>query len=68
MRVTAQLIDASKGVNLWADRYDRDLSNIFELQDEITNRVIDLVGSQIIVAEAARVQRKPPQNVEAWDR
>jgi TolB-like protein len=68
VRVTAQLIDASKGVNLWADRYDRDLSNIFELQDEITNRVIDLVGSQIIVAEAARVQRKPPQNVEAWDR
>jgi TolB-like protein len=52
VRVTAQLIDASKGVNLWADRYDRDLANIFELQDEITNRVIDSVGSQIIVAEA----------------
>jgi TolB-like protein len=67
VRVTAQLIDASKGVNLWADRYDRDLANIFELQDEITNRVIDSVGSQIIVAEAARVQRKSPQNIEAWD-
>ena len=67
VRVTAQLIDANKGVNLWADRYDRDLANIFELQDEITNRVIDSVGSQIIVAEAARVQRKPPQNIEAWD-
>jgi TolB-like protein/Flp pilus assembly protein TadD len=67
VRVTAQLIDACKGVNLWADRYDRDLANIFELQDEITNRVIDSVGSQIIVAEAARVQRKSPQNIEAWD-
>jgi len=67
VRVTAQLIDACKGVNLWAERYDRDLANIFELQDEITNRVIDSVGSQIIVAEAARVQRKPPQNIEAWD-
>jgi TolB-like protein len=67
VRVTAQLVDASKGVNLWADRYDRDLANIFELQDEITNRVIDSVGSQIIVAEAARVQRKSPQNIEAWD-
>lgn len=67
VRVTAQLIDACKGVNLWADRYDRDLANVFELQDEITNRVIDSVGSQIIVAEAARVQRKPPQNIEAWD-
>jgi TolB-like protein len=67
VRVTAQLIDACKGVNLWADRYDRALANIFELQDEITNRVIDSVGSQIIVAEAARVQRKPPQNIAAWD-
>ncbi|HET9686245.1 MAG TPA: winged helix-turn-helix domain-containing tetratricopeptide repeat protein [Pseudolabrys sp.] len=67
VRVTAQLVDASKGVNLWAERYDRDLANIFELQDEITNRVIDSVGSQIIVAEAARVQRKSPQNIEAWD-
>jgi TolB-like protein/cytochrome c-type biogenesis protein CcmH/NrfG len=67
VRVTAQLIDAGKGVNLWADRYDRDLANIFELQDEITNRVIDSVGSQIIVAEAARIQRKSPQNIEAWD-
>ena len=67
VRVTAQLIDACKGVNLWADRYDRDLANIFELQDEITNRVIDSVGSQIIVAEAARVQRKSPQSIEAWD-
>src|SRR5262245_1279155 len=67
VRVTAQLVDASRGINLWADRYDRDLANIFELQDEITNRVIDSVGSQIIVAEAARVQRKSPQNIEAWD-
>ena len=67
VRVTAQLIDAMKGINLWADRYDRALSNIFDLQDEITNRVIDSVGSQIIVAEAARVQRKAPQNIEAWD-
>ena len=67
VRVTAQLIDASKGVHLWADRYDRELANIFELQDEITNKVIDSVGPQIIVAEAARVRRKPPQNIDAWD-
>ena len=67
VRVTAQLIDATNGVQLWAERYDRELANIFELQDEITNRVIDSVGSQIIVAEAARVRRKPPQNMDAWD-
>ena len=67
VRVTAQLIDASKGVHLWADRYDRELANVFELQDEITNKVIDSVGPQIIVAEAARVRRKPPQSIDAWD-
>jgi TolB-like protein len=67
VRVTAQLIDASNATHLWADRYDRELANIFELQDEITNRVIDSVGPQIIVAEAARVRRKPPQSIDAWD-
>jgi TolB-like protein len=67
VRVTAQLIDAGNATHLWADRYDRELANIFELQDEITNRVIDSVGPQIIVAEAARVRRKPPQSIDAWD-
>jgi TolB-like protein len=63
VRVTAQLIDASDGIHLWADRYDRHLANIFELQDEITNKVIDSVGPQIIVAEAARVRHKPPHSI-----
>ena len=67
VRVTGQLIDASAGNHLWADRYDRELSDIFELQDEITNRVIGSVGSQILLAEAARVRRKPPQSIDAWD-
>jgi len=67
VRVTAQLIDAAAGSHLWAEKYDRELSDIFELQDDITNRVIDSVGPQILVAEAARVRRKPPQNIVAWD-
>jgi TolB-like protein len=67
VRVTGQLIDAAAGNHLWADRYDRELSDIFELQDEITNRVIGSVGSQILLAEAARVRRKPPQSIDAWD-
>ena len=67
VRVTGQLIDATIGNHLWADRYDRELSDIFELQDEITNSVIGSVGPQILVAEAARVRRKPPQNIDAWD-
>src|SRR5262249_9319849 len=67
VRVNAQLIDASNAACLWGDRYDRHLANILERQDEITNRVIDSVGPQIIVAEAAGVRRKPPQSIDAWD-
>lgn len=67
VRVTAQLIDATSGNHMWADRYDRDLADIFELQDEITNKVIGSVGPQILVAEAARVRRKPTHNIDAWD-
>ena len=67
VRVTGQLIDATLGNHLWAERYDRELSDIFELQDEITNRVIGSVSPQILLAEAARVRRKTPQSIEAWD-
>jgi len=67
VRVTGQLIDAALGNHLWAERYDRELSDIFELQDEITTRVVGSVSPQILIAEAARVRRKTPQSVEAWD-
>ena len=67
VRVTGQLIDAVHGVHLWADRFDRELADVFELQDDITNKVIGSVGPQILVAEAARVRRKPPQSMDAWD-
>ena len=67
VRVTGQLIDAANGNHLWAERYDRELADIFALQDEITTRVIGSVGPQILVAEAARVRRKPPQSIDAWD-
>ena len=67
VRVTGQLIDATLGNHLWAERYDRELSDIFELQDEITTRVVGSVSPQILLAEAARVKRKTPQSIEAWD-
>ena len=53
VRVTGQLIDAAHGIHLWADKYDRELEDIFKLQDEITNRVIGSVLPQILTAEAA---------------
>jgi TolB-like protein len=67
VRVTGQLIDAANGNHLWAERYDRELADIFALQDDITTRVIGSVGPQILVAEAARVRKKPPQSIDAWD-
>ena len=67
VRVTGQLIDAKHGTHLWAERYDRELADIFELQDDITNSVIGSVVPPILTAEAARMQRKPPQSVDAWD-
>ena len=67
VRITAQLIDASKRIHLWADRYDGVFADIFDWQDEITSRVVDAVRSQIIMAEAARVRRKPPHNIDASD-
>jgi TolB-like protein len=67
VRVTGQLIDATLGNHLWADRYDRELADIFELQDDITNSVISSVGSQILVAEASRPRRKPTESIDAWD-
>jgi TolB-like protein/DNA-binding winged helix-turn-helix (wHTH) protein/cytochrome c-type biogenesis protein CcmH/NrfG len=67
VRVTGQLIDAVNGNHLWAEKYDRELADIFALQDDITTRVIGSVGPQILVAEAARVRKKPPQSIDAWD-
>jgi TolB-like protein len=67
VRVTGQLIDATTGTHLWADKYDRELSDVFAIQDDITNRVVDSVGAEILVAEATRVKRKPPQSLDAWD-
>jgi TolB-like protein len=67
VRVTAQLVDTTRRIHLWADRYDSVFSNVFSQQDEITNRVIDSVRSQIIMAEAARLRCKPPENMDASD-
>lgn len=65
VRVTGQLIDAGNRTHLWADRYDRDLTNISAVQDDIANRLVDSVGSQIVMAEAARAGRGPSYNIDA---
>lgn len=67
VRVTGQLIDATTGNHLWAERYDREITDIFDLQDEITETVTATIAPQLLVAENERVKRKRPENMEAWE-
>jgi adenylate cyclase len=66
IRVTAQLVEAENGKHVWADRYDRDLADIFALQDEITEAVTIAVAPAIAEAELHRAMRKPPGSLDAW--
>ena len=67
IRVNAQLIDAETGAHVWADRYDRDLSDIFAVQDEITASVTGVIEPALAEAEQQRVLRKPPERLDAWE-
>ena len=51
VRITAQLIDATHGTHLWGDRYDRDLTDIFEVQDEVTHRIVEALKITLSPAE-----------------
>ena len=66
IRVTAQLVEAESGKHVWAERYDRDLADIFALQDEITEAVTIAVAPAIADAEQHRALRKPPGSLDAW--
>jgi adenylate cyclase len=59
LRVSAQLIDAATGAHLWADRFDRDTGDLFALQNEITSRLANALGVELIAAEAARPTEHP---------
>jgi adenylate cyclase len=66
VRVTAQLVEAETGKHVWAERYDRDLADIFAVQDEITEAVTIAVAPAIADAELRRAMRKPPGSLDAW--
>jgi adenylate cyclase len=66
IRVTAQLVEAESGKHIWAEHYDRDLADIFPLQDEITNAVTIALVPAIADAEQHRAPRKPPGSLDAW--
>jgi TolB-like protein/class 3 adenylate cyclase len=66
VRITAQLIDALTGHHIWAERYDRELKNIFAIQDEITKKVVTALEVKLTKGEQARVFARGTDNVEAW--
>jgi adenylate cyclase len=66
IRVTAQLVEAETGKHVWAERYDRDLADIFAVQDEITEAVTIAIAPAIAEAEQRRAMRKPPGSLDAW--
>ena len=67
VRVTAQLIEADTDTHVWAERYDRAIGDIFELQDEITFKVVGAIEPSLRQAEIERAKRKRPENLDAYD-
>jgi TolB-like protein len=66
LRITAQLIDAIKGHHLWAEQYDRELKDIFAIQDEITMKILTALRVELTVGETARVLEKYTDNLQAY--
>ena len=67
VRITAQLNDVATGSHIWAERYDRELADVFAVQDEITEAIVAAIEPQLYAAENFRAQRKPPNSMDAWD-
>lgn len=67
VRVNAQLIDAANASHVWAERYDRDIEDVFALQDEITGTVVASIDTEVRSSERERAHRKPPTDLDVWD-
>jgi adenylate cyclase len=67
VRVTVELIDAETGIHLWVERYDRQLDDIFALQDEIAMSVVGAIEPNLRKAELERIKRKRPESLDAYD-
>src|SRR5271168_4523753 len=67
LRITGQLIEAETGAHLWADRYDGALEDVFDLQDQITEKVVGIVEPSLRRSEIERSRRKHPENLDAYD-
>jgi adenylate cyclase len=67
LRITAQLVEAETGVHLWADKFDGALEDVFDLQDQITDRVVGIVEPSVRKSEIERSRRKRPGSLNAYD-
>ncbi len=67
LRITAQLIDATTGQHAWAERYDRELYDIFEVQDEVTKAIVGAVAPEFLSIETKKLRRKDPARLDAWE-
>jgi TolB-like protein len=67
VRISGQLIDASTGAHLWADRYDGNLEDIFELQEQVTSSVVGAIAPKLELAEIERAKHKPTSSLDAYD-
>jgi adenylate cyclase len=67
VRITGQLIDAVTGTHIWADRFERDLTDVFALQDEVTVAVVSAIQPKLLQAEIAMATRRRPENLTAYD-
>jgi TolB-like protein/Flp pilus assembly protein TadD len=66
LRITAQLVDAITANHIWAEHYDRELADVFTVEDEITESVVAAIEPQLYAAEHLRIQSKPPESLDAW--
>jgi TolB-like protein/Flp pilus assembly protein TadD len=67
IRVSAQLTEAESGTQIWSERYDRNLDDIFAIQDEVTASLVGCLAPELYAAEHARLIRRPPQSLDAWE-
>jgi len=67
IRVTAQLIEGASGAHIWAERYDRELTDLFAVQDEITEAIVAAIGPEIDQVKRDRTQRLAPDNLDSWE-
>ncbi len=67
MHVTAQLVDGESGNQVWADRYEGAEDTLFDVQDQVSRAIASLLGGEIMLREIMRIERRPPENLNAWE-